>query len=121
MIVVTSRFSVAAGREREFEQRFHEHSQLLDLAPGFVGCRLLKPTGPRFDLDDGHWLPKEASPHYVAETSWQSESDFLAWTENASFLAARASTPPEGMFTEPRILEIHAVVDTHEDDPRGFN
>jgi heme-degrading monooxygenase HmoA len=42
MIVVTNRIPVAAGHEKEFEDRFRNRAHLLDSSPGFIANRVMR-------------------------------------------------------------------------------
>ncbi|MHB1980635.1 MAG: antibiotic biosynthesis monooxygenase family protein [Sulfobacillus sp.] len=97
MIVVANRIYVAAGFESAFEERFRARPRQVEQAAGFVRNELLKPRS-------------QGAP-YVVLTHWQDEACFRSWTESPAFRAAHgAPRPPEGMFSQPNVLEMHEVL-----------
>lgn len=57
-----------------------------------------------------HGARMGGSEHYVVLTNWESEADFVRWTESEDFRRARADRPPREMFAGPNVLEMHEVI-----------
>ena len=56
MIVVTNRIPVAAGHEKEFEDRFRNRAHLIDQSPGFIANRVMRPVMRiGYDLEANPW------------------------------------------------------------------
>jgi heme-degrading monooxygenase HmoA len=109
MIVVTNRIPVAAGHEREFEDRFRNRAHLIDQSPGFVANRVMRPVMRRFDHATGGWVEKQEQGYYLVQTYWESEQAFWDWTRSESFRRAHSDRPPPELFAGPNVLEIHEV------------
>jgi len=117
MIVVTNRIPVAAGHEKEFEDRFRNRAHLLDSSPGFIANRVMRPVMRRFDHSTGGWIEKQEQGYYLVQTWWESEQTFWDWTRSESFRRAHSDRPPAELFAGPNVLEIHEVVlstESHE-------
>lgn len=98
MIVTCNRIPVNPEHAEAFEQRFADRASLVDGMPGFISFQLLRPK-------------KEGDP-YVVMTFWESEADFVAWTESKAFKEghARSSTLPPEAFTGHPKLEMYEVI-----------
>jgi heme-degrading monooxygenase HmoA len=95
MVVVSNRIKVAAGCEKEFEERFSGRAGLVDKRPGFIRLEILRPL---------------KSDYYVVLTHWQDEQSFRAWTESAEFQEAHRNRPRAEMFEGPNVFEMHEVI-----------
>ena len=87
MYIAMNRFSIARGREGDFEELWRKRDSHLDGVPGFVEFHLLK--GPSDDT----------STLYASHTVWASVAAFDAWRESDSFRKAHAQArAPEGTY-----------------------
>jgi len=114
MFVVTNRIPVAAGHEREFEDRFRNRAHLIDRSPGFIKNLVLRPVLRRFNHQTGQWEETQEPGYYLVQTYWESEQDFWNWTKSESFRIAHSNRPPAEMFAGQNVLEIHEVLFTTE-------
>jgi heme-degrading monooxygenase HmoA len=89
-----NRFRIAPGYEHDFEERWRQRDSHLEQVPGFVEFHLLR--GPS---DDEATL-------YASHTHWESEADFLAWTESESFRQAHSrGGARKGTYLGPPVFE----------------
>lgn len=100
MFVAANRFTVADGYGDELVERFTESSEDIAEQPGFV----------RFDF----LVPPEDGNTYVAQTYWESEDDFEAWTDSEQFRNAHGGDAPTEMFEGHPTLETYETAITHE-------
>jgi heme-degrading monooxygenase HmoA len=107
MIVVSNRIPVAAGQEAAFEERFRGRAGLVERHPGFVRMEILRPKQVVM-----HGGLHGGSQYYVVLTYWESEKDFVRWTESEDFRTAHANRPPKEMFAGPNVFEMHEVIQT---------
>ena len=107
MIVVTTRFAVAEGRESDFEERLRQGAQLLEHAPGLIRSELHRPCALRFERALGQFLP-EAKPtgRYEVKTWWRTLQDFEDWTTSPASGSQRALREA---FIGPESLAVHEV------------
>lgn len=99
MIVVSNRIQVAQGQEAAFEKRFEGRAGAVENRPGFIRLEVLRPKQSSF---------------YIVLTYWETEKDFLDWTESADFRMAHANRPPKEMFAGPNVFEVHEVIQVAE-------
>jgi heme-degrading monooxygenase HmoA len=99
MIVVSNRIKVAAGFEKEFEDRFAGRAGLVEKSPGFVRLEILRPV---------------KSEYYIVLTHWQDEASFHAWTESREFQEAHRNRPRAELFAGPNVFEMHEVIQQAE-------
>ena len=76
MFIAMNRFSVAPGKEADFEQVWLSRETHLEGVPGFVAFHLLR--GPK----------GEDATLYSSHTVWRSRAEFEAWTRSDAFRAA---------------------------------
>ena len=76
MFIAMNRFSVAPGKESDFEQVWLSRETHLEGVPGFVAFHLLR--GPK----------GEDATLYSSHTVWRSRAEFEAWTRSDAFRAA---------------------------------
>ncbi len=107
MIVVSNRIPVATGHEMAFEQRFRGRAGLVDRHPGFLRLEILRPKPVKMH---GHTMG--GSAYYVVLTYWETEQDFVRWTESEDFRRAHSDRPPKEMFAGPNVFEMHEVIQT---------
>ncbi len=103
MVVVSNRIRVAKGQEEAFEKRFAGRLGYVERHRGFVRFELLKPI---------------QSDSYVVLTYWETEQDFLAWTESEDFKEAHRNRPPKEMFAGPNVFELHEIIQ-HSERPES--
>ena len=100
MIIIANRIPVNPEFHEEFEERFQNRANLVDLMPGFVSLQILRPM-------------QEGDP-YIIQTTWESEEHFRAWTESEEFKQGHGkggTPPPEGMFAGKSKMEMHEIVE----------
>ncbi len=107
MIVVSNRIPVAKGQEAAFEKRFEGRAGLVEKHPGFIRLEILRPRPVEMH---GHTMG--GSEYYVVLTYWETERDFVRWTESQDFRTAHANRPPKEMFAGPNVFELHEVIQT---------
>ena len=99
MFIAMNRFRIARGREGVFEEMWRSRESHLDGVPGFREFHLLR--GP---ADDEATL-------FASHSVWDSEEDFVAWTESEAFRKAHAQArAPEGTYLEHPRFEGFEVV-----------
>jgi len=76
MFIAMNRFSVAPGKEADFEQVWLSRETHLEGVPGFVAFHLLR--GPK----------GEDATLYSSHTVWRSRAEVEAWTRSDAFRAA---------------------------------
>ena len=100
MYIAMNRFKIAAGRESEFEAVWRDRESLLHTVPGFLEFRLLRGA------------PNDGVTTFVSHSTWQSEADFLAWTQSDAFAKAhRSGGTPSGVVLGPPQFEGYQVVE----------
>jgi len=96
MFIAMNQFHVAAGRGREFEERWRSRDSHLDEVPGFCEFHLLRGED---DPDGSH--------RYASHTTWASKEAFVAWTQSDAFRKAHAGNPmPKGLLLGPPQLML---------------
>lgn len=75
MYLAMNRFKIAAGHEAEFENVWKSRESSLDQLPGFV----------EFRLNKGKSFPEEGYTLYASHTFWQTEENFVGWTQSEAF------------------------------------
>ena len=99
MYIAMNRFSIAIGREAEFEEIWRNRESHLDGVPGFREFHLLR--GPE----------QEGAILFASHTVWDSQESFEAWTNSEAFRNAHASAhPPKGMHLSHPQFEGFEVV-----------
>lgn len=94
MFIAMNRFSIAHGREDDFEDMWRRRESYLASVPGFRRFDLLR--GPSAD---DHTL-------YASHTEWSSRAAFDAWVGSESFRKAHAQArAPAGMYLGPPRFE----------------
>jgi heme oxygenase (mycobilin-producing) len=98
MIAVCNRIPVNPEHAAAFEERFADRASLVDGMPGFISFQLLRPRA-------------EDDP-YIVMTFWESEQDYIAWTESDAFKEghARSGTLPKEAFLGHPRLEIYEII-----------
>lgn len=90
MYLAMNRFKVLKNKSKDFEAMWIDRDSELPDNKGFVEFRLLKgPEQEEYDL-------------YSSHTFWESEEDFVAWTNSESF--RRAHSRPRSGKAEPMTL-----------------
>jgi heme-degrading monooxygenase HmoA len=105
MIVVSNRIQVAAGYEKEFENRFEGRARLVEKQSGFVRLEILRPQKVTL-----HGNEQGGSDYYVVLTYWQSAQDFTNWTSSDAFREAHSNRAPKEMFSGPNVFEMHEII-----------
>ena len=99
MFVAMNRFRIAPGFEAGFEDLWRQRDSQLENVGGFREFHLLK----------GH--ADEKSTLYASHTVWDSEEQFVAWTESDAFRKAHAQArAPEGTYLGHPEFEGFVVV-----------
>ena len=100
MYIAMNRFKIAPGHEDDFEALWRNRDTRLKGVPGFREFRLLK--GPS----------DETCTLYASHTIWNSESEFVDWTQSDAFRQAHArSRAPEGTYLgHPQFEGFETVV-----------
>ena len=99
MFIAMNRFRIARGREEVFEEMWRSRESHLDGVPGFREFHLLR--GPA----------DEEATLFASHSVWDSEEDFVAWTESEAFRKAHAQArAPEGTYLEHPRFEGFEVV-----------
>ncbi|MFQ5382053.1 MAG: antibiotic biosynthesis monooxygenase family protein [Dehalococcoidia bacterium] len=96
MFIAMNRFSIAPGREAEFEEGWRRRESRLERFHGFVQFALLK---------------GDTEGEYVSHTTWRSRADFEAWANSEAFKTAHARGLPHGvMQAHPQVSLYEAVL-----------
>ena len=86
MYIAMNRFSIALGREMEFEEIWANRESHLDEVPGFREFHLLRGSS------------SETATLFASHTIWDGQSDFENWTKSDSFRKAHSGAhPPPGL------------------------
>ncbi len=112
MIVVTTRFAVAEGRESDFEQLLRTGVQGLERPPGLIRNEVLRPCALSFDPRQGQFLPAaRRTLQYEVKTWWRNLQDFEDWGQNleGSARAGSAQRVLRETFMAAESLEVHEV------------
>jgi heme-degrading monooxygenase HmoA len=90
MYLALSRLKVISGKEAEFETAWKEREQGTNNIRGFKKINLFKGNSSKeFSL-------------YIFHSEWNSEKDFINWTQSDSFqLAYKNPTPQENLYLGP--------------------
>lgn len=100
MFLAMNRFRIARGQEDAFVDHWRNRESYLEAVPGFLRFHLLK--GP------------EAEDHilFSSFSEWDSEQDFVAWTQSEAFRAAHANAgkTPRDFYLGPPQLELFESV-----------
>lgn len=98
MFIAMNNFSVAAGKEDDFEGAWKGRSSYLQDVPGFLHFALLRGDQPG---------------EYVSHSTWASREAFLAWTKSESFVAShRQAGSMMGVLNGPPVVRMYdSVVD----------
>ena len=105
MIVVSNRIPVARGHEEAFAERFRNRASLVDHHPGFVRLEILRPQPISM-----HGQGMGSSDYHVVLTYWETEADFIAWTESQDFRTAHSQRAPQEMFAGQNVFELHEII-----------
>jgi heme-degrading monooxygenase HmoA len=110
VIVVTTRFAVAEGRESDFEERLRQGVQLLERPPGLLRNELHRPCALRFEQALGQFVPEAArSVRYEVKTWWRSLQDFEDWTQSPAFAQSASRRALHDTFIGRETLDVHEV------------
>lgn len=94
MFIAMNRFRIAAGREAEFIEVWHQRDSRLAEVPGFQ----------RFNLLQG--ATDAQATVFVSHSTWESAAAFEAWTRSDAFRAAHASAgSSRGLYLGPPQFE----------------
>lgn len=110
MIVVTTRFAVAEGRESDFEERLRQGVQLLERQPGLIRNEVHRPCALRFERAIGQFVPEgKRSGRYEVKTWWRTLQDFEDWTQSPAFASSGTQSALQETFIGPESLDVHEV------------
>lgn len=102
MFIAMNRFSVAGGREEEFERRWRERESFIAEVPGFKTFVLLRGDEPG---------------EYISHSTWESREAFQAWVESDVFQRGHGQGLSSGVLSDhPRVSLYEAVLVTHAHD-----
>ena len=98
MFIAMNRFSIAEGREEDFERSWRERDSYLDSVPGFQKFALLKGDSPG---------------EYISHSTWESREAFVAWTESDVFRKAHGRPLAGGVMQDaPHVSLYEAILET---------
>ncbi len=99
MFIAMNRFSIAVGREEDFEEIWRQRDSYLEDVPGFKEFHLLRgPTNDNATL-------------YASHSLWVSRAAFEAWTKSEAFRKAHAAArAPEGTYLLHPVFEGFEVI-----------
>lgn len=102
MFIAMNRFAINKGQEEAFETVWRERDSHLDAVPGFRSFHLLRGA---FNEESGTTL-------YVSHTIWESQADFINWTQSQHFRDAHKNAGGnEGMYAKrPQFEGFEAVL-----------
>ncbi|MEO8179495.1 MAG: antibiotic biosynthesis monooxygenase [Deltaproteobacteria bacterium] len=110
MIVVTTRFAVAEGRESDFEERLRQGVQLLERPPGLIRNEVHRPCALRFEQKLGQFVSEaKRSLSYEVKTWWRSLQDFEDWTQTPAFAQGDLRRALHETFIGAESLDVHEV------------
>jgi heme-degrading monooxygenase HmoA len=99
MYIAMNRFTIANGRESDFEAVWRDRKTLLPEVPGFLEFKLL--CGQ----------PGPESTMILSHSTWESEEAFRAWTNSDAFKKAHESSSlAEGVVLARPQFEGYSVV-----------
>ncbi|MDF1564697.1 MAG: antibiotic biosynthesis monooxygenase [Deltaproteobacteria bacterium] len=94
MYIAMNRFTVAEGREEDFERVWRERDSHLAGVPGFEAFNLLRGA------------TAEGKTLFASHSVWTSHEAFVAWTESEAFRKAHSGArTPEGILLGPPRFE----------------
>lgn len=78
MFIAMNRFRIAPGKEQDFIEVWKNRDSHLDSVPGFKNFNLLQGPGD------------ETATIFISHSTWESEQDFINWTESEAFRKAHS-------------------------------
>ena len=85
MFIAMKRFTILAGKEKEFEEVWKSRETYLNDVEGFKEFHLLKGEGGI----------------YISHSTWESREAFVRWTESEAFRKAHAQGGSKGLIAGP--------------------
>lgn len=78
MFIAMNRFRIKPGKENDFIEIWKTRDSQLSSVPGFESFKLLQGA------------TEEEETVFISHSTWQSEKDFVNWTESEAFRQAHA-------------------------------
>jgi heme-degrading monooxygenase HmoA len=101
MFIAMNRFSVAPGREEDFERVWRERDSLIKDVPGFTTFALLRGDEPG---------------EYISHSTWESRAAFEAWLRSDVFRQAHGRSDVDGVLQDaPHVSLYEAILVTPDD------
>ena len=94
MYIAMNRFTVIPGQEQAFEDMWKSRETFLDSVPGFKEFHLLRGENGIF----------------LSHSTWDSQADFVSWTESEAFQKAHAKGGAKGLLQGPPQFSGYDVV-----------
>ena len=95
MFIAMNRFSVAPGREADFETVWRERETYLQGVPGFVQFALLR---------------SDNACEYISHSTWEDRESFVAWTQSPAFTAGHRQGSLMGILQGPPQIGLYEAV-----------
>ena len=102
MFVAMNNFTVAEGKEPDFERAWRERQSYLQDVPGFVQFALLR---------------ADADREYISHTTWRDRDAFIGWTQSEAFAKGHRQGSLMGVLEGPPQLKTYEAVIV--DTPQG--
>ena len=95
MFVAMNRFSVAPGKEADFETIWRERETHLQGVPGFMQFALLRGDNPG---------------DYISHSTWRDRQSFIDWTQSEAFTAGHRQGSLMGILQGPPQIGLYEAV-----------
>jgi heme-degrading monooxygenase HmoA len=95
MFIAMNHFSVAPGKEDDFETVWRERETYLQGVPGFVQFALLR---------------GDSTGEYISHSTWQDRQSFAAWTESEAFTRGHRQGSLMGILQGPPQIGLYEAV-----------
>ncbi len=95
MFIAMNRFSVAPGKETDFETIWRERETYLQDVPGFVQFALLR---------------ADNAAEYISHSTWRDRQSFIDWTQSEAFAAGHRQGSLMGILQGPPQIGLYEAV-----------
>ncbi|ACO04235.1 MAG TPA: antibiotic biosynthesis monooxygenase [Persephonella sp.] len=103
MIVIMTKFFVNPKHREDFKKRAIEGfgEKGIKGQKGFIKMNVLEPK---------NFEGMPPNDVFIIETYWESEEDFIRFTESEAFKKAHEEPPPKEWFTTFPVVEVYEVI-----------
>jgi len=95
MFIAMNRFSIAPGKEADFETIWRNRETHLQDVPGFVQFALLR---------------GDSAGEYISHSTWRDRQSFIDWTQSEAFTAGHRQGGLMGILQGPPQIGLYEAV-----------